>query len=427
MKTRILTLLAIVLPLFSSIYANESDSIKTKDSVSTMPFQFTFISPIGTNGLLSSKTTNYLSVNLIAGYNGGVNGVEVGGFANVLEYDMKGSQFAGFANVVRGNVQGLQAAGFSNYAHGNTDGIMLAGFTNHSNKSSNSFQAAGFSNQVLGSVKGAQLAGFANFCQDSLTGFQAAGYANYSGDKTLAIQAAGFSNTAKGDVTGSQIAGFGNVAVGDLQGSQIAGFGNAAKDVDGAQISGFINLAKTVSGTQISLINVADSFSHGVPVGFISFVRSGYRNYSFGVNELAWAEFQYRTGTDRLHNVFALALNPIPNTSSWAFGYGLGSKVLDTEKSDVLIDLMSYQVQEKELFTIAYNALYRFSARYEYHPSAQRFAIWGGPSLNLHQSSYTRGDGTAFTSKLSPYSLLEDKGTYVHSEFWVGAQIGVSF
>lgn len=427
MKTRILVLLGIVLPFFNATFATEPDSLSLNDSTSGLPFQITFITPMGTNGTLSPTMTSNLSLNVVAGYNGGVEGVEVGGFANVLEYDMKGGQFAGFANVVRGDMKGIQAAGFSNYVHGESDGIMAAGFTNHSNQSSMALQAAGFSNQCLGSSTGAQIAGFANFSKDSVTGLQAAGFANYAGNKTLALQAAGFANVAKGDLDGAQFAGFGNTAVGDVRGTQAAGFGNACEDLTGAQFSGFLNLAKTVKGTQVGFINVADSFEQGAPIGFFSYVRKGYRNYSLGVNEIGWAEFQFRTGTDRLHNVFAVAMNPIPNSSSWAYGYGLGSKVLDTEKSDVLLDLVAYQVHEKQLFTNTYNALYRFSARYEYHPKANRFAIWGGPSLNLHQSAYQRVDGSAFKSKLSPYSIMEDKGKYVHSKFWVGAQIGVSF
>ncbi|MDA7744829.1 hypothetical protein N8911_01890 [bacterium] len=420
-------MLGIVLPFFSATCATEPDSLLLNDSTANLPFQITFITPMGTNGTLSPKMTSHISLNVVAGYNGGVQGIEVGGFANVLEYDMQGGQFAGFANVVRGDMKGIQAAGFSNYVHGSADGLMAAGFTNHSNKSSLALQAAGFSNQCLGSSVGAQCAGFVNFAKDSVTGLQAAGFANYSGDKTLALQAAGFGNVAKGDLDGAQVAGFGNTSVGDVRGVQAAGFGNACNDLTGAQFSGFINFANKVNGSQVGFINIADSFEQGAPIGFLSFVKNGYRNYSLGVNEIGWAEFQFRTGTERFHNVFAVALNPIPNSSSWAFGYGIGSKVLDTDKSDVIIDLVAYQVQEKKLFTNTYNALYRISAKYEYHSKANRFAIWGGPSLNLHQSAYQTFDGNAFKSKLSPYTILEDKGTYVHSKFWVGAQVGVSF
>ncbi len=86
--------MGIVLPFFNATFATEPDSLSLNDSTSGLPFQITFITPMGTNGTLSPKVTSNLSLNVVAGYNGGVEGVEVGGFANVLEYDMKGGQFA---------------------------------------------------------------------------------------------------------------------------------------------------------------------------------------------------------------------------------------------------------------------------------------------------------------------------------------------
>lgn len=396
MKTRIILLTGILLSILSGLQASGADSLKAQDSTATLPYQLTFISPIGTNGLMGMRTTHNLSVNLIAGYNGGVSGVEFGGVANVLENDMNGSQFAGFANVVKGNVRGLQAAGFVNYANQNTEGIMLAGFTNQSMQSAKVLQAAGFSNQIMGSCKGAQLAGFSNFCKDSITGVQAAGYIN--------------------------------VACGEMKGVQVAGFVNVANRLKGSQISGFINVAKTVKGSQISFINVADSFEQGMPIGFFSFVKEGYHTFSLGGNETGWTELQFRTGVEKFHNVFAVAINPLPKSSAWAAGYGVGSKLLNTRQSDITLDLIAFQVHENQIFTNAYNALYRLSARYEFHPGGKKFAFWGGPSLNLHQYSTERFDGTEFESNLAPsYTLLQQKGTFIHSNLWFGGQIGISF
>lgn len=412
MKTRILFLTGILMSLLSGLQASSSDSTKANDSTQVLPYQFTFISPIGTNGISAMNTTHILSINMLAGYNGGVNGIEFGGIANVLAHDMVGSQFAGFVNVVKGNMRGLQAAGFANYTHQNTQGIMLAGFINQSMQSAKVLQAAGFSNQVLGACQGAQFAGFSNFCRDSLTGIQAAGFLNFAGD----------------EVKGAQAAGFINIAAGNMNGVQASGFANVAKDVEGTQVSGFINVAKTVKGTQVSFINVADSFEQGVPVGFFSFVRNGYHTFSLGGNETGWTELQFRTGAEKFHNVFAVAINPLPKSSAWAAGYGVGSKFLNTRQSDVTVDLIAFQVHENQIFTDAYNALYRLSARYEFHPGGKKFAIWGGPSLNLHQYSTERFDGSEFESDLAPsYTLLQQKGSFIHSNLWVGGQIGISF
>lgn len=417
-------MLGIVLP-FLSAQATPGDTLKNEQNDTVLPFQITFITPMGTNGYNSLKSTNYFSMNIIAGYNGGLDGLEVGGFANVLHNDMHGSQLAGFANVVRGDIQGIQGAGFANYVHGTSSGVMAAGFTNHCMHSSKVVQAAGFSNQVMGAVQGAQLAGFANVATDSVEGGQIAGFANYAGGNSQALQAAGYFNANKGNLQGVQAAGFGNAAF-DVQGAQAAGYFNVARDVEGAQVSGFFNLARKVKGAQISFINVADSFSSGAPIGFLSFVRKGYRSYSLSANELLWTEFQFKTGVKRFYNIFSVALAPVPGEDGWAFGYGVGTTLLERTKTSLSLDLIGYHVNERELFTDAANNLIKLAPSFAYHPTEGRFAIWGGPTLNLMVSSTERyDDDSPFNSQTPPYEILSDQGTYFNSKFWVGGQIGI--
>ena len=91
---------------------NLEESIISK--LDSVPVQVTFIYPLGTNGARSPYKTNRFSFNLLAGYNGSVNGFEVGGFANILKKDIKGFQIAGFSNIVGGKTTGFQGAGFAN-------------------------------------------------------------------------------------------------------------------------------------------------------------------------------------------------------------------------------------------------------------------------------------------------------------------------
>lgn len=412
MKTRIIALLGMVLPflIVGQLKAAVNDSSRVNTPDTTVPFQITLITPLGTNGLYSARSTNYFSLNVIAGYNGGVEGIEIGGFANVLRNNMQGTQIAGFSNTVFREMQGVQIAGFANVVTRSSEGMMLAGFTNHAGKSSKVVQMAGFSNQVIGSVSGAQLAGFVNIATDSVKGAQLAGFGNFSAKQTQALQASGFINTSLGEV----------------QGGQIAGFANIAENVDGVQISGFINLAKKVKGLQIGFINVADTFEAGVPIGFLSFVRNGYHNFSIGTNELLWAEGQFRCGVSRFYNIFSVAFSPVPGRTGWEFGYGLGSVVMSKPKSEIALELVGYHVNEEEIWTNATNELFRFSPRYTYHPGAGRFGIWAAPSLNLQViSDWDEDEG--FESKLAPYTMLEDEGRYATTKFWVGEQVGISF
>jgi len=96
MKTTVKILLAVTIVL-STIYVKAQEKRDTGKVSRT--FQFTFITPLGTNGIESENVTNNLSINLLAGYNGGLRGTEFGGFANILKGDMDGAQFAGFSNI----------------------------------------------------------------------------------------------------------------------------------------------------------------------------------------------------------------------------------------------------------------------------------------------------------------------------------------
>jgi len=100
---------------------------------------------------------------------------------------------------------------------------------------------------------------------------------------------------------------------------------------------------------------------------------------------------------------------------------------MNREKSDLCIDLVAYHINERKLWTNAYNGLYRLSGRYSYHPGGKRFGIWGGPSINLQQSGSTDYYGDSFASKIAPYTLLDDKGKNLRSKIWVGAQLGICF
>ncbi len=417
MKSRITLLTLSFLCACFIGHSTPVDSTASNDSTSeakaraVLPYQITFITPLGTNGIQSHQSTNYMSFNLVAGYNGGLEGLEVGGFSNVLTLDARGTQIAGFANMVKGDLEGIQIAGFGNMVGGSSSGIQIGGFTNHAQQSGKLIQIGGFSNQVMGTATGGQISGFGNYVQDSLQGFQISGFGNSCGEAC----------------EGAQISGFMNNSGGDVKGGQVAGFANAAEDLEGVQIAGFLNKADTVSGFQIGFINVADTFNSGFPIGFVSNVKNGYRSFSFGANELQWITGDFHIGMDRFYNILSLSIGPNPDNTSWAFGYGLGSKVLNRTKSKIAVEMMAYHVNEREIWSNANNLLLRFQPKYEYYPKGGRFGLWAGPSANLLISGRWDGRGDAFESEIAPYEVLDDQGTYNNYRFWVGGQVGIKF
>lgn len=415
MKSSILTLTGFLMSCCVAM-ANPTDSLQTGDTNSTkeivyaLPYQITFIPPMGTNGQMSKEMTNHLSLNIVAGYNGGLEGLEIGGFANVLKSDAQGTQVAGFANVVMGELHGIQIAGFGNIVEERSKGIQIAGFTNQSKLSSKVIQIGGFSNQLTGSTKGGQVAGFANYTADSLEGIQIAGFGNHAGGSSKGMQIGGFMNNSA-----------------DIKGMQIAGFANVSKNIKGGQISGFLNKADTVDGLQIGFINLADTFTSGIPIGFFSNVSNGYRSFSFGVNEMQQISGDFHIGVPQFYNIFSLAISPIPGSESWAYGYGIGSKILNRTKSNIAIEGLAYQVNEREFWNNANNMLIRLQPKYEFHPTGGKFALWAGPSVNLLVSGLWDGRGDEFQSELAPYELIKEEGKYNVYRLWAGGQVGIKF
>jgi hypothetical protein len=181
-------------------------SINLNKFFTARPVQVSFTPGLSTNGKMNAQVKNNFSLNVLGGYAGGVNGMELGGLFNLDKKSVKYLQIAGLFNIVGGAVTGLQIAGINN--------------------------------TVLDSVNGVQLAGYYNHVMADMHGLQVSGGVNFTLKKT----------------TGVQVAGTGNIS-GVVDGVQIAGLFNFTKKLHGVQI-GLVNIADSSDGYSIGLINV---------------------------------------------------------------------------------------------------------------------------------------------------------------------------
>ncbi len=185
-------------------------NLNLKDFIVNRPFQFSVIPMISSRGKMNHQVISKTSINLLGGYCGGVNWIEVGGLFNIDKKDVKHVQLAGLFNLVGGNSQGLQASGIYN--------------------------------QVLGQVDGVQLGGLANIVDREVKG----------------AQVASILNLANGHVEGMQLSGLVNIADNKVDGMQISALVNIAQEIKGVQI-GFVNFTKSFTGTSIGLINIVST------------------------------------------------------------------------------------------------------------------------------------------------------------------------
>lgn len=382
----------------------------TRDSINR-DWQVTLVPPLGTNGLLSGVVTNKVSFNLLAGYNGGLKGAELGGLFNILRKDMTGAQFAGLGNVVGGNGNGAQFAGLFNTNLGRFNGFQGAVLFNQNFSYFKGLQASVFYNYNHRESSGAQLTVFSNFNRGGMNGFQGSVFANYAGRYSHVVQATVFTNLAN-----------------RIEGGQI-GVLNLANRMNGTQI-GIMNVANRITGLQFGIINLADSLN-GVAIGLISFIRNGEHQLEMSLNENRQYGLAYRSGMKKLYtNLMVTTQLPMYDTNTlmtYGFGVGTSTKLSNTFRitTDLTAHHMSFNFRSK-----TFNLNTRLTANLEVK-LAKGIALFGGASLNHlivdvsdpHYESVFRNFGRDKIWEMGPRKWLD--GNVYTQHAWIGYQFGL--
>ncbi len=369
--------------------------------------QFSIVPALGTDGAASTLYTYHLSLNLLGGYTGGINGLEAGSIFNLNKGKVRGTQLAGLFNATGGNVTGLQAAGFINKVYGSTKGVQSAGFMNINSDSLKGIQLSGFMNINGGAFQGLQAAGIINIEGKSLNGAQYAGFMNINDDSLNGIQAAGFLNIQGGKLSGVQLAGFCNLAThnSDVQAAgfvnvvdtsevqlagfinisrkvntQIAGFINLADTANGFQAAGFINLAKAFNGVHIGVINIADTCK-GLPIGVLSIIKKGLHQIEVSTNEVTYVNLAFRGGIKKLYTVITVGASPIKDQYKFMYGFGIGHSFVFNQKSNINVELFANQLHLGNWDQ--YNSIYGLKLAYE-HYLTHKISLFAGASVNLN-------------------------------------------
>ena len=411
-------MLAFILAVPGITQAQDSTEMKTR------AFQFSFITPLGTNGLDSWNVTNKFSINLLAGYAGGINGIEFTGLINVLKSDLRGAQFAGLGHVVLGETRGIQFSGLFNVGIKPANAWQFAGFVNLVTQEIKGLQCAGFTNIVSDSLSGVQVSGFGNAATQRSKGFQASGFGNYAkGGKVT--QASGFTNITAGNNAGLQITGFGNINIRDMKGVQIAGATNInAGHLKGMQISGLFNFARKLKGVQIAPFNYVDSLEKGIPIGVFSFVRNGYIGVELTATESMYGVFSFKTGIRKFYNILSVGAAYRSNRIIWGWGYGLGGMIPLSETWDLSIEGLCYQMNEGEWFTNRLNLLNKLQVAASWKLS-KTVTLVGGLSWNVTVSDITDEYGDPVIPHIAPWEVYDHTNENINIKMYPGITAGI--
>jgi len=355
MKTQIVSKLIIAVAFLGMSFNASSQETSEKDA---RKFQVSFVYPIGSNGQNSDEISNDISFNLLAGYTGGVESFELGGFYNLVNGRVKGAQIAGFGNAVRGDVSGFQLAGFIN----TNKGMM------------NGFQIGGFSNLVLDDVDGIQLGGFLNTTKGSMEGSQLAGFLNIATDYSRGLQLAGFSNIADG-----------------TRGAQISGFMNRTGELGGVQVAGFTNKAKEVKGVQVGIVNIADTVTTGTQVGLVNISKNGILSPGLESDDVIPYGLTFRSGQDHFYTILSVGFK---QDEYWALGAGFGSRLFFSDKSPAFLnpELRWQNLHKGKIKDMENNNLVRLNFNFGYELNKHLY-LTAGPSVNFFHTTNLDGNG----------------------------------
>lgn len=110
-----------------------------------VPFHFSFMPPLSSNGINASQYTNGASFSILAGMSANERNFTFASISNVIANEARGLQFAGISNYIGKQGQGVAFAGITNTTKGTYKGVQLAGLLNTS-KDITGLQFAGLLN-----------------------------------------------------------------------------------------------------------------------------------------------------------------------------------------------------------------------------------------------------------------------------------------
>ncbi len=357
--------------------------------------QVSLLPLIGTNALSSAQITNDLSLNVLWGINGGVSGVEVGGFGNTVLGDVSGLQIAGIGSIVEGDVTGTQIGGLFNLGPGRVHGLQLAGLFN-----------------ISGDAEAVQASGLFNIARGNMNG----------------VQAAGLFNIAAGDAYGYQGSGLFNISGGNTH-AQTAALFNVAGDVRNVQASVLFNRARKVEGFQFGIVNIADTVA-GAPVGLFNFIRKGYNRAELSSSELLYANLGVKFGAHAFYNIIQAGVrweswrsNHIKGLS-WGIGYGIGAAKALNSRLGVNTEIVAMHINEEERWTHPLNLLGQFKLSFDLR-AGPHLSLFGGPVANLMVSRRFNADTGQYGSGLPPRSFWEGEIGAARANAWIGFTAGI--
>jgi len=231
-------------------------------------------------------------------------------------------------------------------------------------------------------VEGLTMAGGVTVVTESMEGVAAGHFGNINRGEMEGVQAAWLFNTAQ-----------------NLRGVQVSQGYNWAKEVRGAQL-GLVNAAGTVRGVQFGLVNVADEAD--ASIALIPVTRKGGIHPEVFTSDTAMVNLGFRLPAKYTYMFASVGLQPLGrledgrmSTSggagrAWEAGLGWGGHIPMGERLSMDLDFGGYVVTDSLQWAGPVGSMSRFRMLLNYS-FANRFTVWGGPTLSALVDDPNRG------------------------------------
>lgn len=395
----IILLLSFVVANAQEVFIHSPVEIKeskkeTNETLEERPIAFSVYHRLTTNGDNYKQIANNFSYNMFYGYNGALNGVEIGALGNIQKFYTKGIQLAGLMNVTGTDQSGIQISGLTNKVGRNTSGVQISGLSNISGAKSR--------------------------------GVHLAGIVNVTGEESRGINMGGLGNVIGGNATGTTIAGTLNRVKGNAKGLNVAGLANITGDTKGVQIAGIINIAKKASGLLIAPVNSVDSLGKCLPIGLVTIVKQNrLSQLELSVSEQLYGQLAFRFGARKWYNIYSLAYQ-LDETERWGFGFGFGSQWYLNSDNSLFTNIEATTMHINEGYDWIDELNLNSRLRVAIGKQFGRWQAFAAADLNVLVSNYYDGENKTRTA--SDYDVYSYKPkTGAHVQIWPGGSVGVRY
>lgn len=406
----------------SAVFVQAQSSADAEYDLLYRKFRITLVPGLSTNGMDAPRYNAKYSLNILAGYHGGLEGYEIG-LVNINRYFSRGIQ-AGLLNLTGGEMSGVQLSGFGNLSSGELSGLQFSGMGNISGSSVQGLQFAGIGNLAAADMSGIQMSGLMNISGNQMEGLQFAGIFNLAGGNSQGLQFSGITNIVGGSAEGITMSGITNISQ-HFEGISGAGIINVSESFEGIQAAGIANIAGEGQGLQIGLVNYAQYFE-GVPVGLISYYGNGRKNLDLWFTDGGFTHLGLTLGTYDVYNKLSVGYNPlICDRDVWALSWSIGAyqtldKAWNKPKLGEYFSTRDFTFQR--VFDGKWSDTPNVILSFKYllgKNITPNTALYLGPSLNLQISKEEE------SSDYTWYTISEATRAGRDVRFWIGFTGGI--